>query len=114
MQADPPRRGGEQQDRQNDKWRGYDRAKKRPEKSHSSIYPEKPCQDAEDDIDDRFDHQSMSRRCPGAGSSGMHSTLSPRQLFNQLPAVLAASEPDCDLPDRRESHMSRWALMNSR
>lgn|SRR5512143_3703197 len=105
MPLEPPRWTGQQQDRQYDKWSGDDREKKRPEKTHPAIDAEKSRQDAEDDIDDRFEHLPLSRHCPGL--SALESVAATAEHY-QLPAVLAASDPDCDdLLLRRESHMSR-------
>src|SRR5512143_2326660 len=71
MPLEPPRWTGQQQDRQYDKWSGDDREKKRPEKTHPAIDAEKSRQDAEDDIDDRFEHLPLSRRCPGLSAPGI-------------------------------------------
>src|SRR5215472_6155302 len=105
---------GQKQDRQHYKRSGDEGQNKSAEKAHSAVNTAYSREGAEHYVDEGFEHGARSRRSTALRLRWMHLLQSPNPRGRGYGPVAAPASGDLEARFFRESHMSRWALMNCR
>jgi hypothetical protein len=110
--SDPAEWGADQKNGQNNQWRKDQRQKKRQEKPAAAVYAAYSGQSTNDHVKNQFEHGPVLINSPFRASLGW--TSGPITRAVQEPACSAGASALRAETFDRESHISFWALTNSR